>query len=51
MEPEFRKVEVADPIAYVLSLNLHRRHHTPSQHALLFYRARSLFVEDAGSKK
>jgi len=34
VEPKFRDVEVADPITYVLSLNLHRRHLTPSRRSL-----------------
>lgn len=42
VEPQFRDVKPADPIAYVLSLNLHRRHLKPSQLAMCAARAKTL---------
>jgi ParB-like chromosome segregation protein Spo0J len=48
-KPLTKTVEVADPIAYVLSLNLHRRHLSPTQLSMVGARARDLY--DAQAKE
>lgn len=47
VEPEFREVSPDDPIAYVLSQNLHRRQLTPSQKAMVVGRAREMYDQQA----
>lgn len=51
VKPKFRDVTVADPVAYVLSLNLHRRHLTPSQMSMVGARARDLYDRAAKERQ
>jgi ParB-like chromosome segregation protein Spo0J len=51
IEPKFREVKVSDPIAYVLSLNLYRRHLNPSQWAMVGARARDIYDSQAKERQ
>jgi len=47
VKPRFKIVTTDDPVAYVLSKNLHRRHLTPSQASMVAARARDYYDKQA----
>lgn len=54
IEPKFRDVNPADPVAYVLSLNLHRRHLDVAQRSMVGAKAKELrerLSEEAAKRK
>lgn len=51
VEPTFKAVDVADPVAYVLSLNLHRRHLDKSQCSMIGARAREMYDKAAKERQ
>src|SRR5262245_40514962 len=50
-QPRFVEVDVADPIQYVLSLNLHRRHLSPTQLSMVAARAMGIYEQQAKERK
>jgi len=51
VEPQFVEVNPNDPVAYVLSLNLHRRHLKPSQLAMIGGRAKEVYAKAAKERQ
>ena len=51
IEPRTKTVKVDDPIQYVLSLNLHRRHLTPSQLSMVAARVRGIYEKQAKERQ
>lgn len=47
VKPKFHAIETSDPVAYVLSLNLHRRHLTETQRGMIGARAKKLYEAQA----
>lgn len=51
IEPKYETIQTDDPVRYVLSLNLHRRHLTPSQRSMIGARAREWYDQQAKERQ
>lgn len=51
VEPQFIDVQVKDPVAYVMSKNLHRRHLTTGQRAMVAAKVRDLYATQAKERQ
>lgn len=51
IEPKFRDVKPSDPVAYVLSLNIHRRHLSETQRAIAGAKAMEMYSSAAKERQ